>query len=105
MSERRLVVVGWLLVGLSVACLALLGWAARQIHQWDALPLAALLHGALGAAAVAHGLTWRRGGAQLQATAQVLVFATVLYWLYTWFEPLQQLASWARVIWYGWLRG
>ena len=93
----KLSTVGWSLVALSGGCAMALQLALRQgVEQWSALPLVLLLHGAQFSAVLAHGLSWRRGGAGLHWAAAGMTYLTTLAWMATWFEPLRALAAWAQ---------
>jgi O-antigen/teichoic acid export membrane protein len=94
----------WLLVAVSASCLAGLQLALLQgIERWEPLPLALALYGAMATATFAHGLSWRRGGTVLHWAAALATYVATLSWLYTWFEPLQDLRSWARQLIVLWL--
>jgi len=95
----KLRAVGWILVALSVGCALALQLAVRQgIEQWSPLPLVLLLHGAQLSAVLAHGLSWRRGGAALHWTAALMTYVTTIVWMSTWLEPLRDLWAAAQIL-------
>jgi hypothetical protein len=92
-------VVGWLSALGALACLVGLYWLARDgFEQHDPRALALLLHGGQALALFAHGLGWRATGTSFHWAGAWAVYATTLAWLYTWFEPLQDLVAWARTL-------
>jgi hypothetical protein len=96
---EQLRTVAWTLVALSLGCTFGLQLALRQgIEQWSALPLVLLLHGAQLSAVLAHGLSWRRGGASLHWAAAAMTYVTTFLWMSTWLEPLRDLGAWLQTI-------
>ena len=104
MSATRTTVTAWLLMAVSIGCVAGLQYAVvAKLDRWDALPFAMLAHGAMLPAVAACGLTWRQGHRAARAVSRILAAATIGVWLHTWFGPLQKVVAWLSIQWYLWL--
>jgi hypothetical protein len=88
----------------SVACLAGLqyGFFAKE-DEWEALTFALLYHGALASAVLSCALAWRHEDKEFRYTSRLLLVIVALVWAYTWFEPLQDLVAWVKLMRFLWL--
>jgi len=104
MSARRKTIAAWVLVAVSLGCVAGLQYAVvAKLDRWDALPFALLAHGAMLPAVAAAGLTWKQGARSARTVSRLLAAIMIGVWVHTWFGPLQKVVAWLSIQWYLWL--
>jgi hypothetical protein len=100
-DAARLAAVSVNLGGLSVLLLQAT-WQLRG-DQWDALPFAALYHGALWFSALGCALAWRGKERDLRVISTAVLAVCVMVWMDTWLEPLRDLVAWVGKLRHLWL--